>query len=175
MFYNLFYEVKLDDQRFKGAILENLVQSKDSPLLRKKCNALDGSSKQIDTAFSISNTILIVECKAKGKSFGFFRGEANAINFRNEFIIDSLKSVDNKAKWLALNPLGKNYDIRTFKHIIPVVVTPFVEYIPSLNDWFWLGDRIPRVLTPRELKRRISDGTIKKVSKTTTNIFRIRK
>lgn len=175
MLYNLFYEVKIDDQRFKGTILENLVQSKDSTLPRGRCKAFDESTKQIDAAFPIGNTLLIVECKAKGKSFGFFRGDEKAINFRNEFIRDSLTSVDSKAKWLASNPCGKNYDIRKFKHIVPVVVTPFPEYIPSLDTWFWLEDRIPRVLTPRELKQKISDGTMEKVSKTTLNKFRIKK
>ena len=175
MLYNLFYEVKIDDQRFKGTILENLVQSKDSTLPRGRCKAFDGSTKQIDAAFPIGNTLLIVECKAKGKSFGFFRGDEKAINFRNEFIRDSLTSVDSKAKWLASNPCGKNYDIRKFKHIVPVVVTPFPEYIPSLDTWFWLEDRIPRVLTPRELKQKISDGTMEKVSKATLNKFRIKK
>ena len=171
--YNLFYGVELDVQNFKGHILETVVREEESPLPSKKCKGYDGSSKQIDASYGVGDTLVIGECKTKSKSFGFFRGDATAINHRNEFIRKVLAEVDEKARWLVGHPKGTNYDIQEFARIIPIVITPFVEYIPSLEDWYWLEDGLPRVLTPKELKEKLSDGTIARVSRITSNGFMI--
>ena len=113
-FYNLFYNVELDDQNFKGDVLEALVREQSSPLTSKQLHAKDGTSKQVDAAFDKGKLLLFVECKAKCMSFGFFRGDPEAIEHRNKFIDNALSDADDKAKWLASHPLGTNYDIRKF-------------------------------------------------------------
>src|SRR5262249_6777521 len=84
-------------------------------------------------------------------SFGVDRGEPYAIQYRLRKLNEALRDVDEKARWLASNPSGTNYDISNFKTIIPVAVTPFREYIPSLSSWYWLTPSMARVLSPEEL------------------------
>jgi len=175
LFYNLFYNVELDDQNFKGDVLEALVREQSSPLSSKQLHAKDGTSKQVDAAFDKGKLLISVECKAKCMSFGFFRGDPEAIEHRNKFIDNALSDADNKAKWLASHPLGTNYDIRKFDYILAIVVTPFKEYIPSLDSRYWLEEDVPRILTPRELKEKIGDSSFIKANQASSNAFRIEK
>lgn len=169
LLYNLFYDVKVEDQNFKGQALEQVVFDSKGPLTNKMCKASDGSSKQIDASFAVGDTLVITECKSKGKSFGFFKGDIEAIKYRTDFVREVLEEVDEKAEWLARHPIGRNYDVSEFKQILPLVITPFIEYIPSLAESYWIGDDVPRVLTPPELETRLADGTIATLAKTTAN------
>ena len=110
----------------------------------------------------------MVECKAVGKSIGFDRGNPDAMRFRQDLIDGALSEADDKASWLSDHPIGINYDISSFKDILPIAVTPFVEYIPSTSTWYWLTDSLPRVLTPKELRDALEDGTLKSVDR---NVF----
>jgi hypothetical protein len=67
--YNLFYGVELSDQNFKGIALEEIVRRGKSILPVGPCQAGDGSKKQIDAAFAHNDTLVIVECRAFGRSF----------------------------------------------------------------------------------------------------------
>jgi len=116
------------------------------------CESYEGEKRQVDAAFEFEDRLVIVECRAVGRSIGFERGNPEAIQFRQRVIEKALGDVDEKARWLARHPVGRNYDIRRFRTIIPVAVTPFVEFVPSLNPRYWLTEQLPRVLTPGELK-----------------------
>jgi hypothetical protein len=64
-----------------------------------------------------------------------------------------LVEVDDKANWLMSRRKGTNYEIpESIKIIIPIVVSPFVEYIWSTNEDLWLTKEIPRICTLKELK-----------------------
>jgi hypothetical protein len=158
--YSLFHGVKLADQNFKGEALEQIVHKGRSVLPTGKCHALNGENRQIDAAFEVDGILLITECRAVGRSLVFDRGDPKAIQYRIDLLDRTLSDVDKKARWLARNPLGRNYDIRKYQYIMPMGVTPFVEYIPSLNDFYWVGN-IPRVLTRQELERVLKDETLK--------------
>jgi hypothetical protein len=160
LLYNLFIGVSPNDQKFKGDLLEDVVNFKKSILPTKPCKSLGGKSKQVDASFEVGNRLIIVECKAINKSVAFDKGEALAIRFRNEKFARALNEVDEKAKWLMLNPLGTNYDIRQYQEIVPLVVSPFIEYVPSLDKFYWLNPDTPRILTPEELKSFLDDGKL---------------
>jgi hypothetical protein len=66
------------------------------------------------------------------------------------------------------HPKGTNYDITGFSDILPIVVTPFVEYIPSLKSYYWLSKELPRVMTPAELKKALENETFSAI---TRNLF----
>lgn len=151
MLYNLFFEVTPEDQNFKGDALEEIVRQGGSVLPIGPCRALNGEEKQVDAAFDLNPALVIVECRAFARSFGVDLGDSRAIEYRNEKVLAALNEVDSKARWLASSPSGSNYDISRFKMILPVVVTPFVEYLPSLSSFYWLNEEFPRVMTPDEL------------------------
>ena len=166
--YNLFVGVNIPDQNFKGEALEHLVRFSKSVLPPKGCKIENGEKKQVDAAFKVGNRLVIVECKAIGISIGFSRGDSHAIQYRKEQLDNALKQVDEKAQWLATNPIGTNYDISKYVDILPVVVTPFAEYIPSLQSKYWVTDDVPRVITPNELKSALDRKLFANVSR---NIF----
>jgi hypothetical protein len=162
--YDLFLGVRLDDQNFKGDALEGMVRKGSSVLPLGACRARDGESKQVDASFALGERLIIVECRAVWRSVGFDRGDFEAIRYRNEMTDTLLADVDAKAQWLAARPVGANYDISHFVDILPLGVTPFAEYIPSLDSRYWLSNDLPRVLTPGELRLALEDGTLSGVS-----------
>lgn len=163
--YDLFIGVSIPDQSFKGNALEEITRYETSTLPVSPCKALDGTYKQIDAAFAVNHRLVVVECKAVGKSIGFDRGNPEAIRFRKDIIDRALSQADDKASWLSEHPVGTNYDVSSFTGILPIAVTPFVEYIPSTSTWYWMTDSLPRVLTPKELRDALEDGILKSVDR----------
>jgi hypothetical protein len=149
--YDLFVGVSIPDQNFKGDALELAIGRENSLLPRRGCQEKGGTSRQIDFATKVGAYLVIAECKAVGRSIAYDRGNPEAIEYRQGKVVEkSLAEADEKAEWLAKHPVGTNYDISQYKGIVPVGVSPFVEWIPSLDPHFWLGEGIPRVMTPSE-------------------------
>jgi hypothetical protein len=171
---SLFYGVRVEDQNFKGDALEALVRRDGVSVLPKgACRAEDGTSRQIDAAFERGDVLIIVECKAIGRSLGYSHGDGRAQKYRMVKLLEGLGQVDDKARWLAVRPSGRNYEIpEHIRWICPVVVTPFTEFIPTLNERLWLrvGD-LPRILKPSELREALKGNT--ELWRTCANVVRI--
>jgi hypothetical protein len=156
--YDLFVGLPIEDGHFKGDALEIIVGRDRSVLPKSQCRLANGESRQIDCAYSIGSHLIIVECKAVARSVGYDRGNPNAIQFRTDKIVErGLSEADEKAHWLAQNPVGTNYNITGFADILPIAVSPFVEFIPSKGFRYWITEQIPRVLTPDELANLLSN------------------
>lgn len=156
--YSLFNTVQVDDQNFKGDALETAVRRRPSCLPSKPCKGFDNTSKQIDAAYRVGSHLILVECKAVSRSIGYDKGDPNAILYRRREVVDrALREADAKAKWLLKHPKGTNYNISDIKDILPVAVSPFVEFIPSRRFHYWVNDKTPRVLTPDELFMLLDD------------------
>jgi hypothetical protein len=80
-FYYLFLGVPLTEKGTKGKLLESLIGG-TSALPTGRCKAFDESSRQIDAAFGIGKTLVIVECKANARSIAYERGDLAALQFR---------------------------------------------------------------------------------------------
>jgi hypothetical protein len=61
-------------------------------------------------------------------------------------VFASMQSAGQKVKESTVNQM-----LKQVKHIIPVVLTPGIEYIMNLNNETMLTDWIPRICTPKEL------------------------
>ena len=160
LLFNLFFGTKVDDEGdFKGEMLERMVHRDKSALPTNPCQGDDGTSRQIDAAFELNGVLVICECKAVWRSLGYERGDPVALDFRHREVVDrALSEADEKARWLHDHPSGSNYDIRKYHRILPVGVSPFVEYIPSLSSRYWITPSLPRVLTPTELADFLQSG-----------------
>jgi hypothetical protein len=53
--------------------------------------------------------------------------------------------------FLSKNPVGTNYDFRDVEQFVPVVVSPFVEWLPRPNERYWISKTVPRVMSIDEL------------------------
>lgn len=159
--YDLFHGVVVTDGNFKGDALEEVIRSgRASVLPTGKCKAYDGTERQFDGAFAAGDCLIAVECKAARRSIDVDRGKPEAIQKRWKLIDQALSKHDERALWLAERPKGRNYDATRFSWIIPVVVTPFVEFTPSLEPRYWLLPDLPRVITPTELEDALERGTL---------------
>lgn len=148
----LFFGLPLGKAHAKGVLLEKLVTSAGSSLPNAECRGLDHQARQVDGAFGRGRVLVIAECKSTARSIAVDRGDRAALEFRRQKFEKALCEVDDKARWLAGHPFGANYDVRSYGMILPVVVTPFPEFIPSLELRYWINSAIPRVLTPHELQ-----------------------
>jgi len=169
--YDLFVGVSIPDQNFKGEALEAAVRGPKSVLPSGPCISTGDGRRQIDAAFALGKRLVVIECRAVGKSIGFDRGDLEAINYRANLVDKALADADDKANWISEHPRGTNYDIRRYCDILPVAVTPFVEYIASLDSYYWVSEATPRIMTPGELKRALTDGVL---SQATKNVVQVR-
>jgi hypothetical protein len=159
--FNLFYDIKIDNWNFKGDLLEIAIGKDKSVLPNKECKALDGTSKQIDCAYNVDGHLVIFECKVVALSIAYDSGDPKAVAFRQKKVVEQgLGGVDDKAAWLSKNPAGTNYDIKGCRDILPIAVSPFVEFIPSKSKRYWINDTIPRVLSINEAKDLLNNKDI---------------
>lgn len=157
-FHDLFVGIWISDQNFKGKALESVIRKDKSILPAKSCRTSTREERQIDYAVARGSHLVIAECKAVGMSIAFDRGDPQAIKYRTNNVVErGLSEVDDKAKWLAAHPLGTNYDLSNYDYILPVVVSPFVEFIPSQDTRYWISRDVPRILTPKEFENLLND------------------
>jgi len=120
----------------------------------KRLIGTDNSSREIDCSFCHKDALFILEQKCINRSYGFEIGDIKAVNFRKEKLNDAIMEIDDKADWLLKHPVGNNYEIPpNIKYVVPVVVSPFVEYLWSKDDYYWLTMSIPRICTPSEVEK----------------------
>jgi hypothetical protein len=63
---------------------------------------------------------------------------------------DKVKQVLELAEFLEANPRGTNYDFGGVRRIVPLVVSPFVEWLWDRSARLWLSDGTPRILSAGE-------------------------
>jgi len=166
--YDLFKDIWVSDQNFKGKALENTIQREAPVLPTKPCKNRLGDKRQIDYSISRGSYLFIVECRARGQRLSYEQGKRESIDHRIKKVIGpALDDIDEKALWLAKHPVGNNYDITSFTHILPLAVTPFIEFIPSQDKRYWFTNNVPRVLTIAEFEKVLEeDISIEKIFNT---------
>lgn len=112
----------------------------------------DGTSKQVDVAVVAGELLFICEAKSHSMSWAFEIGDDRALAFRKGKMIDALDQAEEKARWIAERRHGTNYEVPAgVRALVPVALSPFVEYIWSASQDLWLTADVPRVCTPTEL------------------------
>ena len=119
---------------------------------QKTLKACDGTQKEVDISFLLGTAIFVCECRSISMSRAYERGEKDALKFRRGKFESALDDCDKLAGWLSGHRLGSNFSVpQGIDVIIPVVVSPFVEYIWSAEETLCLTKEIPRICTPEEL------------------------
>ena len=121
---------------------------------QKVLRAQDGTEKEVDVSFVLGTAMFVCECRSISRSRASERGERTALDFRRKRLEEALADCDAVAEWLSTHRQGYNFEMpRDVNIIIPVAVSPFVEYIWASNEMLWLTKEIPRICTPDELGR----------------------
>ena len=152
---------------FEDAIIQRLEKNN---LQLWECKKIlkhkDKTSKEIDISFCYKNVLYIGELKSNKMSMAFFEGDDNALEFRKKKLTKALNEVEEKAKWLLNHKEGKNYKIpETVNVIIPIIVSPFAEYIWSLEEELWINKTTPRICIASDLYKLATDEIINEVVK----------
>jgi hypothetical protein len=112
----------------------------------------DGTEGDVDCAFIHKGVLFLAECKAFSTSPEFDQGLPFALHSKQQKIDAALKQVDDIAAKISQQLKGRNYELpKEVKFIVPLVLTPFPEYIHTRSDAYFLTLDIPRICTPEEL------------------------
>ncbi|MDI6814381.1 MAG: hypothetical protein QMD10_12745, partial [Desulfitobacteriaceae bacterium] len=145
------------DFRPKGTLFERWLDRKLGskgivPWKRGELKGNDGTSREVDYSLIVNNILILIEARCVSKSFDFELGDLRALEFRKDKLVQALSDVDEKARWLSARRQGANYKVPdVVQFIVPLVISPFVEYIWTTSKNVWLTPEIPRVCTTDEL------------------------
>ncbi len=112
----------------------------------------DPPEREIDLSIVIGDLLVVAECKSYGVPPMYERAKPEFLRARREKLVEALRQVDSLARRLAASPSGRNYEVsESVQYIVPVVLSPGVEYVEGDDPSHWLNDDVPRVCTPSEL------------------------
>ncbi|PKR77563.1 hypothetical protein CEY16_06385 [Halalkalibacillus sediminis] len=159
------------DETKKGHLFEEYVRNKISEnsfniwVSQKELKQKDGSKKEIDVSFIYKNVLFICECKSNKMSLMYGTiGDKKSLDHRKMKMLKALKQVDVKATWLSKSKVGTNYEVPSeIDYIVPLVISPFTEYIWNYSDHLWLNHETPRILLPSEIIDFNYDANIKHI------------
>ena len=119
---------------------------------QKKLKGYDGTLKEIDVSFYDKNVLFICELKCIKRSISYISGDFKALKFRKDKFIQALNDVEDKIYWILNHKEGNNFKIPDcIDAIVPVVISPFIEYIWDIDDYYWISSSVPRICTISEL------------------------
>jgi len=170
---DLMFGIKINDENFKGDLFENSLVNKKPILPTGLLKAQDETTKQVDYSIKYSDILIICECKLKEMSIGYYKGNLQSIETRRTNVINkAINEADEKARWLARRPIGKNYDISNFKYILPIGISAFKEFVHSKMNKYWINKNTPRILMPKELDNIINK---KEIDLKSYNLIKVQK
>ena len=145
------------DVEDKGAVFESFalqmmstVQDVHIVFSSKKLTASDGTEREIDLGYRYGETFYLVEQKSISMSVAFDEGKPQALNHRRRKLGKALREALDKARWLAAH---RELLPSECTAIVPLVLSPFVEYVWSTSACLWLTADVPRICTLDDLMR----------------------
>jgi len=142
----------IDFQSEVKRYLEREIRNYRPWVVPNKLKFNDGTEGDVDCAFIHKGVLFLAECKAFSTSPEFDQGLPSALRSKQQKIDAALKQVDDIAVKISQQPKGRNYELpKEVKFIVPLVLTPFPEYIHTRSDAYFLTPDIPRICTPEEL------------------------
>ena len=112
----------------------------------------DDKRGEVDVGIQYRDTLFIIECANMSKNIDDDMGRPQAVRDRMSDLDKRIDKLDRLSSRLAGEQTGKNWTLPPgIRWIVPLVTTPYVEYLTSLNAKYWLRNDMPRVCTPDEL------------------------
>ena len=143
-----------DDGQIRGAIFEETARDLVARVLDgawewgpRKIREGDDVKDEIDILLKDGDTVFVGECITRWRPLIFEIGDRKTIGARTARINEKIDQAMFTCKYLEANPLGKNYDFRDVTSFVPIVISPFVEWLPSTSSRFWISSKVPRVMS----------------------------
>jgi len=114
---------------------------------------------EIDASFYKEDTLVVIGCRSHHVTKEYDRGEPAELEKRWDFVLEGLKDAEKRCDFIYKYRKHKlNYPLPGgVKYIVPILCSPFTEYIPTKDDNFFLVKKrrfensIPRICVPEEL------------------------
>jgi hypothetical protein len=114
----------------------------------------DGSAnREADALIRCKTTLFICECRAMERPMDFEIGRVKTIKVRTADLSEKVHQSHTLAAFLRKTPRGANYDFSWAEKVVPLVVSPFVEWIWARGEELWLDSNTPRILSAEEAVR----------------------
>lgn len=151
---NEFFGVR-HDQQAKGPIFEDTfraaVREAGLDLLpERELRYSDVERREVDAAVRLGDTLVVCDCKAMERPLNFELGSTSTINTRCTEFDKKVEQVFSLADFLRRRPSGRTYDYSWARDIVPLVVSPFIEWIWSRDSRLWVAPNTPRILSLSE-------------------------
>ncbi len=153
-----------DDGGIRGTIFEHTVRSAVKGI-KSKAGLELGPRKIFDNGVLIDEVdimvrrgrrVFVCECFSMWMPLNFEIGDPKTIETRTAQIDKKIDQATETCEYLTIHRRGSNYDYRDVEHFVPLVVSPFVEWLPGTSDRYWLFKRQPRVMSVDELVKFLS-------------------
>ena len=148
-----------DDGQARGLIFEDTVRTSITKLFEQK-GFLRGPRKiyedgkvidEIDLMLRKNSRVFVCECFSMWLPLNFEIGDENTLAMRAEKIDEKIKQAEDTCNYLRNHRIGLNYDFTDVMEFVPIVVGPFVEWLPNASPKYWISKAHPRVMTVDEL------------------------
>lgn len=146
-----------DDGQVRGELFEETVRKTIAGVLPRSWELgprllrHNGELKhEVDVLLIRGDEAYVCECFTMWMPLNFDIGDEKTINARAQRIDEKLDQANEVCEFLRLHPAGDNYDLSAIKKFISIVISPFVEWLPSTSQQYWLTNHIPRVMSAEE-------------------------
>jgi hypothetical protein len=162
---NEFFGVR-HDQQAKGPLFEDtfrdaIERARFELLPQRELRFTEKEKREVDAAVRLRTTLVVCDCKAMERPLNFDQGSLRTIQVRCDEFDKKVDQVLSLADFLRAHPVGRNYDYSWATEIVPLVISPFVEWIWSRDSRLWVSPETPRILTITEALnffRKLSDS-----------------
>lgn len=150
----LFVRLK-HDQEAKGMTFEDGLRTwldgqEFEILPERELKAFDGKVREADVAVRVGDVLFLCECRAMERPLDYELGRIKTIERRSKDFASKVSQVRSLLEFVMTNPAGANYNFKWASRIVPLVVSPFVEWIWTSDTDCWLDSDTPIVLSPVE-------------------------
>ena len=157
-----------DDGQTRGELFEDTVRTSVASVLPNSWQMApqlfrkNGELKhEADVVLVDGEEAYVGECFTMWMPLNFDIGDETTIANRLQRVNEKLDQANDVCDFLRLDPAGDNYDFSKIKKFIPIVISPFVEWLPATSDRYWLKKDMPRVMSADEFVVFVQEGGLK--------------
>ena len=112
--------------------------------------SIAAGERELDAGVVLGHTLYVFECVSVERPLDYEIGNPQTISWRCDRLDEKVNQVLGLAAFLDNNRRGTNYDFSHVTRVIPLVVSPFEEWIWSRSSQLWLDEATPRILSANE-------------------------
>jgi len=142
------------NQTERGVIFEDAfrraLSERGFEVKRGLLQSLGEKNRELDAGVVIGTVCFLFECVSIERPLDYEIGNPATFRRRRERLDAKVSQAFGLAEFLRGEPRGTNYEFTSVREFVPVIVSPFEEWVWDKSDRLWLSERTPRILSARE-------------------------